>query len=125
MLGQRAVDEGPSSVELTSSQGPRALYKGASVPAVSWGITDSILMGRCVRSHSSAAVSLHRQVLLAVTWPLVVTSKYSTIMLTETVYTTTAPFSNATASRNPTPSPPSSLLANSPAPPVSPCQGTP
>lgn len=27
-------------------EGPRALYKGASVPAVSWGITDSILMGR-------------------------------------------------------------------------------
>lgn len=27
-------------------QGPRALYKGASVPAISWGITDSILMGR-------------------------------------------------------------------------------
>ncbi|WWC97124.1 hypothetical protein V866_004002 [Kwoniella sp. B9012] len=28
-----------------SKEGPRALYKGASVPAVSWGITDSILMG--------------------------------------------------------------------------------
>lgn len=26
-------------------EGPLALYKGASVPAVSWGITDSILMG--------------------------------------------------------------------------------
>ena len=29
-----------------TSKGPRALYKGASVPAISWGITDSILMGR-------------------------------------------------------------------------------
>ncbi|WWD22385.1 hypothetical protein CI109_106876 [Kwoniella shandongensis] len=28
-----------------SKEGARALYKGASVPAVSWGITDSILMG--------------------------------------------------------------------------------
>ncbi|WRT63653.1 uncharacterized protein IL334_000576 [Kwoniella shivajii] len=28
-----------------SKEGPRALYKGASIPAVSWGITDSILMG--------------------------------------------------------------------------------
>ncbi|ORY25178.1 mitochondrial carrier domain-containing protein [Naematelia encephala] len=28
-----------------SKEGPRALYKGASVPAVAWGITDSILMG--------------------------------------------------------------------------------
>lgn len=34
------------SVVLNNVQGPRALYKGASVPAVSWGITDSILMGR-------------------------------------------------------------------------------
>ncbi|KAL1411994.1 hypothetical protein Q8F55_002989 [Vanrija albida] len=28
-----------------SKEGPLALYKGASVPAISWGITDSILMG--------------------------------------------------------------------------------
>ncbi|OCF40085.1 mitochondrial carnitine/acylcarnitine carrier-like protein [Kwoniella heveanensis CBS 569] len=28
-----------------TKEGPRALYKGASVPAVAWGITDSILMG--------------------------------------------------------------------------------
>ncbi|RSH90686.1 hypothetical protein EHS25_001291 [Saitozyma podzolica] len=28
-----------------SKEGPRALYKGASIPAISWGITDSILMG--------------------------------------------------------------------------------
>ncbi|WVR03461.1 hypothetical protein IAU60_000452 [Kwoniella sp. DSM 27419] len=28
-----------------SKEGPRAVYKGASVPAVAWGITDSILMG--------------------------------------------------------------------------------
>ncbi|WVO14819.1 hypothetical protein L204_102458 [Cryptococcus depauperatus] len=28
-----------------SKEGPRALYKGASIPAVSWGITDSVLMG--------------------------------------------------------------------------------
>ncbi|KGB77259.2 solute carrier family 25 (mitochondrial carnitine/acylcarnitine transporter) member 20/29 [Cryptococcus deuterogattii R265] len=28
-----------------NKEGPRALYKGASIPAISWGITDSILMG--------------------------------------------------------------------------------
>ncbi|WVQ80377.1 hypothetical protein IAT38_002482 [Cryptococcus sp. DSM 104549] len=28
-----------------AKEGPRALYKGASVPAISWGMTDSILMG--------------------------------------------------------------------------------
>lgn len=38
----------PCLVETVSKEGPRALYKGASVPAISWGITDSILMGRCV-----------------------------------------------------------------------------
>ncbi|KAK1926214.1 mitochondrial carrier domain-containing protein [Papiliotrema laurentii] len=35
----------PCLVETVSKEGPRALYKGASVPAISWGITDSILMG--------------------------------------------------------------------------------
>nr|XP_018266621.1 solute carrier family 25 (mitochondrial carnitine/acylcarnitine transporter), member 20/29 [Kwoniella dejecticola CBS 10117]OBR88779.1 solute carrier family 25 (mitochondrial carnitine/acylcarnitine transporter), member 20/29 [Kwoniella dejecticola CBS 10117] len=38
-----------------SKEGPRALYKGASVPAVSWGITDSILMGSL---HNYRAVLL-------------------------------------------------------------------
>ncbi|ORX34669.1 mitochondrial carrier protein [Kockovaella imperatae] len=43
-----------------SSEGPRALYKGASVPAVSWGITDSILMGslhnyRSILEHNGFA----------------------------------------------------------------------
>nr|ADE10072.1 mitochondrial carrier protein [Tremella fuciformis] len=32
-------------VSTVSKEGPLALYKGASVPAISWGITDSILMG--------------------------------------------------------------------------------
>jgi hypothetical protein len=43
--------QGGESKRLASAnvQGPRALYKGASIPAISWGITDSILMGRWVR----------------------------------------------------------------------------
>ncbi|CAK9787390.1 mitochondrial carrier protein [Cutaneotrichosporon oleaginosum] len=32
-------------VKTVTKEGPRAVYKGASVPAISWGITDSILMG--------------------------------------------------------------------------------
>ncbi|WVQ76293.1 hypothetical protein IAR50_005958 [Cryptococcus sp. DSM 104548] len=31
--------------QTVTKEGPRALYKGASIPAISWGITDSILMG--------------------------------------------------------------------------------
>ncbi|KAI9635923.1 mitochondrial carrier protein [Dioszegia hungarica] len=32
-------------ITTVKKEGPRALYKGASVPAVSWGISDSMLMG--------------------------------------------------------------------------------
>ncbi|EAL18152.1 hypothetical protein CNBK1730 [Cryptococcus deneoformans B-3501A] len=41
-----------------SKEGPRALYKGASIPAISWGITDSILMGSSLHNYR-AFLSAH------------------------------------------------------------------